>query len=463
MNSRKIFILLPDGVGLRNFAFTSFAEEGKKHGWEVVFWNHTPFRLTELGLQEIPLKGKARPLTDLYKRAKIESELNHFEIIFNDPIYKAYKFPASNSGWKNEIKNYLVSIFIKIFSGEKGIKKLRTRIENSEREGRFYQRCMEILKKEKPDMVFCTNQRAVNAVAPIIAAKDLKIPTGCFIFSWDNLPKATKIVDTDHYFVWSEYMKDELVSYYPYITESQIKVTGSPQFEPHYDKTLRLSREDFCNAYSLETGRDYLCYSGDDITTAPHDEYYLRDTAEAVRQLNNEGDNIGIVFRRSPVDNSGRYDEVLRDFSDVIVPIEPEWVQLGAEWNTVLPSRSDLKLQTNVIQHSFMVINVGSSMVFDYACYNLPCAFINYNPDIDGLQKDTKSIYDYVHFRSMPSIESVLWINKKSEIGEIIQKVRSGSIDNVLFKSQKWFDLINKFPHQKVSERMWRTFDEIYN
>ena len=224
--------------------------------------------------------------------------------------------------------------------------------------------------------------------------------------------------------------------------------------------TSEISREDFYKEYSLEPDRDYLCYSGDDITTAPHDELYLRDTAEAVRKLNAAGENIGIIFRRSPVDVSGRYEKILENFSDVIVAIEPDWIQLGEEWNTVLPSKYDLKLQTNIIQHTFMVINVGSSMVFDYASYGLPCAYINYNPDVEPLQKDTKSVYNYIHFRSMPNENAVLWINEKMEISEVLKKVIQGE-SSVEIQAKKWFDLINRAPHEKSSERIWNAFNEI--
>jgi len=56
LKPKKIFLLLPDGVGLLNFAFTSFVEIGEQMGWEVVFWNQTGFELSELGLKEIKLK-----------------------------------------------------------------------------------------------------------------------------------------------------------------------------------------------------------------------------------------------------------------------------------------------------------------------------------------------------------------------------------------------------------------------
>lgn len=461
MKSRKIFILLPDGVGLRNFAFTSFAELGKEKGWDVIFWNGTPFDLSKLELKEVPLKGKPKPFTDIYKRAKINSELSHFEKKFEDPVYSSYRFPSAKKRLKSRLKNLTVAYFEKSNQGESGLERLRKKMETSERSGEYYLNCKEILRKEKPDLVFCTNQRAVNAIAPIIAAKDLGIPTACFIFSWDNLPKATKVVDTDHYFVWSDHMKNELQTYYPYISEEQIKVTGSPQFEPHFNEELRISREEFYKKFNLTSERSYLCYSGDDITTAPHDELYLRDTAQAVRKLNEEGEQFGVIFRRSPVDDSGRYDEVLKEYQDVIVPIEPEWVQLGDAWNTVLPSKADLKLQTNIIQHTFVVINVASSMVFDYASYAKPCAYINYNPDLPQIEKDSRSIYQYVHFRSMPEKNVALWINEKKEIGKIIRQVREGLVEEIVKNAEDWFDRIDQAPHGKASQRTWEKIEEI--
>jgi hypothetical protein len=34
----------------------------------------------------------------------------------------------------------------------------------------------------------------------LLAAQQLGIPTATFIFSWDNLPKATMVVETDYYY-----------------------------------------------------------------------------------------------------------------------------------------------------------------------------------------------------------------------------------------------------------------------
>ena len=44
---KKIFLLLPDGVGLKNFAFTNFHAIGLARGYDITFWNNTPFDLNE--------------------------------------------------------------------------------------------------------------------------------------------------------------------------------------------------------------------------------------------------------------------------------------------------------------------------------------------------------------------------------------------------------------------------------
>jgi hypothetical protein len=41
----KVFILFPDGVGLRNFAFTRFKEIGEQQGFDITYWNNTIFPL----------------------------------------------------------------------------------------------------------------------------------------------------------------------------------------------------------------------------------------------------------------------------------------------------------------------------------------------------------------------------------------------------------------------------------
>ena len=47
MAKKKVFVFLPDGVGLRNFAYTNFNDLGLELGMDVVYWNNSIFPLQE--------------------------------------------------------------------------------------------------------------------------------------------------------------------------------------------------------------------------------------------------------------------------------------------------------------------------------------------------------------------------------------------------------------------------------
>jgi hypothetical protein len=461
LKKNKVFILLPDGVGLRNFAYTNFHEIGLDQGFDVVYWNATPFNLSELGLSEVKIQNsKSHILTDIYKNARKSIELNLSKKKSKDLVYDDYKFPFSYKTFKTGLKSIFTRFIITLNSNPKGLQSVRKKIKRYEQKTPYYKSCLETLKIEKPDFVFSTNQRPMSGIAPILAAQKLGIPTGTFIFSWDNLPKATMVLETDFYFVWSDFMKKELLFYYPYIRENQVLVTGTPQFEDHFKKNAILSREEFFSKHNLNTNKKYICYSGDDITTCPDDPQYLEDLANAVQKLNNKGFHLGIIFRRCPVDFSNRFDKVLEKFNQIIVSIDPKWERKGEMWNTILPTKADVSLLTNTIAHTEMVVNLGSSMVFDYATFNKPCMFINYDVK-NKLQENwsVKKIYNYIHFRSMPSKKAVIWLDSSNEIEVKIESALVNS-SQIVENAKDWFKIINKLMPELASFRIW---DDIKN
>lgn len=448
---------MPDGIGLRNFAYSDFQAIGLQENFDVVFWNNTPFDLTKLGFKEIKIQNsKSHPLTEIYKNARKQIELNLNIRRTRDTVYDTYRFPFSYATIVKALKSGITELLSFTHSSSFGLKRIRKKIKQEERKTLYYHQSLETLKKEQPAMVFCTNQRPMTAIAPLLAAQDLGIPTVTLIFSWDNLPKATMVVETDYYFVWSDLMKKQLLFYYPYIEEEQVFVTGTPQFESHFEKSKLLSRDVFFEQNNLDADKKYICYSGDDVTTCPDDPKYLEDVAIAIRELNKKGNALGIIFRRCPVDFSDRYNKVLDDYRDVITPIAPIWSKIGEGWNTVLPTRADIDLQMNTIAHTELVVNLGSSMVFDYAAHDKACAFINYDVKNKTLKNwSVKKIYNYVHFRSMPNKETVLWINSPDAIASIIEK---GMIKNssAIEGAKNWFEIINQHPPQEASGRIWQ-------
>jgi hypothetical protein len=125
-----------------------------------------------------------------------------------------------------------------------------------------------------------------------------------------------------------------------------------------------------------------------------------------------------------------------------------------------MPTPEDAKLLVNTVKYSELVINVGSSMVFDAVSHNVPCAYLNYNiPKGDISKWNIDNIYKYIHFKSMPSKEAVLWINKKEDyrtvIKDILDKKKSLEI------TQQWFNKISKAPQYEASTHIWKAIESI--
>lgn len=461
--SKKAFIFLPDGVGLRNFALTNFNAIGTAMGYDITYWNNTPFKINkELGYNELIIENqKLHPMTTVYTRARKRCELNVFDKKFNETVYNTYNFPHSYKGIKNIIKSLNVDFLVATKSTEKGVKSIREQIKKLERSTSKYEYCKKQLQEHKPAIVFCTNPRPTQAIAPILAAQDLGIPTASFIFSWDNLPKATTLIEPDFYFVWSDYMKNELLQYCPYVKEEQVFVTGTPQFESHFDTNLLQTKEEFFAQHNLDINKKYICYSGDDIVTSPLDQYYVEDLALSVRELNKQGYNLGIIYRKCPVDFTDRYDAILKEYEDIIVSIDPLWRPVGTSWNEIMPTKEDFALQANVCHHTEFVGNIASSMVFDFVAHNKSCLFFDYEqPQLKKGIRDIGQNYKYIHFRSMPSKEAALFVYDKKELTEKVKAILDGKLSNVL-EGKKWFEIIVGNQPTKASEIIWQGIDEI--
>ena len=463
--NKKVFIFLPDGVGLRNFALTNFNTIGKKLGYEIVYWNATPFKIRdELGFDELMIENQnLHPLTTLFTSARKRCELNVFDKKFNEKVYNTYNFPQSYKGIKNALKSIYVNFLVSFKSNEDGVIYLREKIKKLERSTKKYEYCRKQLIEHKPNIVFCTNPRPTQAIASILAAQDLGIPTASFIFSWDNLPKATTLIEPDYYFVWSDYMKNELLQYCPYVQPEQVFVTGTPQFESHFDTSLLQSKEDFFKTYKLKLEKKYICFSGDDVVTSPLDQYYLEDLAISVHELNQKGYNLGIIYRKCPVDFTERYDAVLNKYKDVIVSIDPLWRPLGKNWNQIMPTKEDFALQANICHHAEFVSNIASSMVFDFVAHDKSCLFFDYEqPQLKKGIRDIGQNYHYIHFRSMPSQEAAIFVRDKLKLTTIVKAILDGKQSNVP-DGKKWFNVIVGNEPTKASEKIWDAINEIVN
>ena len=426
--NNKIVLLFPDGVGIRNYLYSDVFKGMEK---ELVLF-HAFDAKTEQAVKDITSieNSISIPKYSESLKEKFLRELICLARLKHNA--KTVDNPTILTNWKSNHKGIFKTLFYKsielassgLMSYER-ILKLEQWYQKTIRNTNFYKEVREILVAIAPEKLFCSHQRGVQCAPIFAAAQDLGIETITVIYSWDNLPKARMALQADKYLVWSDYMMEELKLYYPEIASNQIFITGTPQFECYQNPENIIPKEAFYNRYNLDLDKKIICYSGDDVLTCPDDPQYLDDLADELVK-NNLDSEYQILLRRCPVDISGRFETIISKYLDLIKQAPPLWnFEPNSSWTTIYPLPEDVKLLVSTVYYSDLVVNLGSTMAFDFGMFDKPCIYIDYdqktkvNPDWS-----VKIIYKFQHFKSMPNKKVVIWWQQKEEINQLLSDLK---------------------------------------
>lgn len=424
----RIFFFVPDGTGVKNYLFSDIIKQLKGH--TVGLYHHLPETVTteigqlhqeDLELHQIPafytnkiqrFMGDLATLARLHRNSRIKKNprIWRSQIIVKNPkgFYKFYYYSIAALGWP-------------ISLSYKAIRSLDRLLAKSYSGNDAHKTYQQLLAHTKPDVIICTHQRMQEAGLMAEIAKSLGIPVVTAIFSWDNLPKSRIALKADTYIVWSDYMKKEMAWYYPEIQANNVIVTGTPQFEFSEKKHLLWSKEFFCTQLGVPANKKLILFSGND-GSSPNDRYYLEDVAEAVAAMP-EASRPLIILRRAPVDRSNRFDEVVKKYATIIHVSEPLWTSEADNktWFSILPTYNDVILLTNLCMHCDLVMNIGSTMGLDFAHFNKPAIYINYEKPYNQEWYNIGFIYGLEHFKTLDNLDAVLWVKSKEEIAHAIE------------------------------------------
>jgi hypothetical protein len=279
----------------------------------------------------------------------------------------------------------------------------------------------ELFERVQPDVLFCSHQRPPIILPPVLAARRCGIPTASFIFSWDNMTSKGRIAAPfDHYLVWSDLMRQELLRYYPDVTTDRVHVVGTPQFDPYADEALRWSRDEFFARIHADPARPLICFSGNNIDNGPEDPEQVRMLMEFIRSGRVKG-NPQVVLRPAPVDNGTRFNAVRRDFPELIYA-HPGWSAAEAGWDHVLPPADDIQFLANLVRYADMNINFGSTMSLDFAVNDKPVVNSSFDvaqPSVFGMPA-----YDFCmqfdHYRPVVELGASRFARSATEFADAV-------------------------------------------
>ncbi len=449
---KRICLLIPDGVGIRNYLYSDVLKHIKEAGHEVVVWHSLSDEVIKIAEQMHGISIEAHAFEAfpdpffirLYREASTYARLHlNAKAKNNETLLTNWNTKRNTLGKK--VLYPLAEQLGKTLKSYKSVEKLESKIYKLQQKTTAFKRYQAQLKAMNVDVLFCTHQRVPHVVSTMLAAQSLEIKTVTSIFSWDNLPKARLPFRADKYLVWSDYMQEELQEYYPEIPKEAIVKTSTPQFDFYRDEQVLQSREAFAKQYGLDPLKKWVLFSGDDVVTSPFDAKYLEDTAQAL----SAEENIQIIFRQVPVETAERYQSVLNQYKNII-HINPEW-QHGKSWGGFYPKFSDISLLVNLAKHCATVVNVGSTMALDFSNFNVPGLYINYDQP-HSPNWTVEVIYRFQHFRSLEGLDPVGWINSKEEIAEKVS-LALAQPEKIGPDRKKWFERIVQPDHHKTASQ----------
>ncbi|MDA8650792.1 hypothetical protein N9L39_01650 [Flavobacteriaceae bacterium] len=399
----KLGLVITDGVGYRNFVLSDFLDKAKVKFDKVIIYSFIPkeaFKAHELTIVELSAQREQFHHWFLRKFKEIAhlrlNSKDNFGI--QDNLSANYNRNFTTRGLATRLI-YLLTYFFHSEGLINGVERCQMRFLRAQKTHADYRKS---LAQDSVNVLLFTHQRPPYLLPLVAAAQELKLKTAAFIFSWDNLAsKGRMAASFDHYMVWSDLMKRELMQFYRRIRPEQASVVGTPQFVPYVMPQYQCSKADFHKKFALAPDQPTLCFSCGDVSTSPNDSYYI----EIIAQAMDSGvlPKLNLLVRTSPAESGDRFEALKHRFS-WIQWNHPKWPLLRSNhqenWSQRIPDAVDVLGLRAILTHSDLNINMLSTMSLDFMLHDKPVINPVMGQGDFGLGNDQRFL-NYAHIRHL--------------------------------------------------------------
>lgn len=399
---KKIGIVITDGVGYRNFILSDFMTEAQKQFSRVVLLSCLPKEAyvdLDLACEIIELDVFEESFaTWFFRKTK---EVAHLQLHRKGNFGITDNFTANYSKTKTP-RGYatrLIYQFTNWFNSESWILRYNRWQQLTFKQHPITKKYKQLLNELQLDSLFFTHQRPPYIAPLVLAAEQLHIKTTAFIFSWDNLAsKGRMAANFDSYLVWSDLMKQELLTFYTSIQSEQVAVVGTPQFEPYILSRYGYDKDAFHQRFGLDANQPTLLFSCGDVSTSPNDPLYIETLAKAIK--NHElTQSVNLLVRTSPAESPDRFASLAEKYPFIRWNY-PQWVQARSNhqesWSQRIPTVADVHDLKSVLHYSAININMLSTMSLDFMLFEKPVINTVFGNPKNSLANDQRFL-QYAH------------------------------------------------------------------
>ncbi|MDX2248432.1 MAG: hypothetical protein SF052_16735 [Bacteroidia bacterium] len=281
---------------------------------------------------------------------------------------------AEGEKQKQPVRFFILNLLWNVFFSHK---RFFTLLENAWKNTRDTQAEQDWLRELAPDIILFFDVFAPQHQHLIAASEKFPAAKIGVVRSWDNLTcKGALVFRFDYYLVWNEKMREELLTYYTDITDSQIVKVGGLVFDYHEVLRQNPDREKFLY-HQAARGKKIVTLMLNYPDLSPDYMHHVNILTDAME----EGkfvEDICLIVRIQPGPRNKGQKEKLREKGEMILVDEGKENLIHAtleEWE------NDLAHFCRVSQFSDLVVNYPSTTTIDCAVYDVPTVTIGFNED----------------------------------------------------------------------------------
>jgi len=460
---KNLGVVITDGVGFRNFILTAFIKEAKVNFDEVIIFSCLPKSVYEsfnLNCKIIELAVFEETFfTWVFRKAK---EVTHLKLNSKGNFGIIDNLNTTKSKAKNPrgIATRFIHKWTQVFHSEKLILAYNRLQQQTFKSNLITKQYLQLLKEYDISILFFTHQRPPFIAPLVYAAEKLKIQTSAFIFSWDNLASKGRMSGNfNQYLVWSDLMKQELLTFYQSVKEDQIYVVGTPQFEPYIMDEYGQNRNKFINKFKIDGSKPILFFTCND-SSSENDPYYLEILAAFIEN-NQLVKDVNLIVRTSPAEEPKRFEKYTQKYPFIIWNF-PDW-SVSREghqepWTQRIPSKDDLNDLKSLLKHCDLCINVLSTITLDAFLFDKPVINPVFGNETNGWFDDQKFL-KYEHLSKLVDSKSTDIVKNEDEYLKAINAILNG-IDEKRGKRDSFIQLQIGRALENTSQRIAKTLSE---
>ena len=235
----------------------------------------------------------------------------------------------------------------------------------------------DVFSAYKPDLVFIPNMGAPQSEETIRECTREHIPMIGMVGSWDHPPKRFQVIRPDEIFVWSDSLKEEMVTLQSQAPEKVLEV-GAPHLDMFRDPNFLYSREEFFSRIGLNPSHKLITLvSG--AGRAPDEG----DIIGMLLSWNSEGKTVTPIathIRTYPGDHTAHqtFDVFAND-----PQVHINWFENSKEFGPLplnyFPDEAYMKEFVSLYYHSAAVLSVYSSASVEASVFERPSINISFD------------------------------------------------------------------------------------